>query len=471
MDLISYLNISQIKYPPFGRRILKISKPCSGGVPDSDQSTWTFTYYVNDASGNVMATYDYERQTDYYSMKLDEQMIYGSSRLGMRKYNNLLSTFTVSGSVLEHEDYDDTLRYLGRKRYEYTNHLGNVLLVTTDRKMGIDRNSDGSDDFYHAVVDAYYDYGPFGNVLDGRKGGSSRFGFQGQEKDDELYGDNNSVNFAFRMHDPRLGRFMSVDPLACVFAYNSPYAFSENRVNDAIELEGLELFFIHGTNHSHYAWYNVPDLLIAIESLTNNTLVDTNFDWCYDDDTGESLNHTTHDHNDRGYAALDLVEHIMEFRQENWEEAHCQEITIAGYSHGGNVAIQAADIIWRRYGIKVNIITINTPVFEEESVPNENPANSPGINDHIHFWTEGDIVAGGVVGDDYYHNDKTRNYMLTGVDWDNDDVWYKPDDHFLQNANYVQIWNCDDKLQPVPEEYKTATVTCEPLEYQGIVED
>ena len=145
-------NISQNKYPPFGRRILKISKPCSGGVPDSDQSTWTFTYYVNDASGNVMATYDYERQTDYYSMKLDEQMIYGSSRLGMRKYNKLLSKFTVSGSVLEHEDYDDTLRYLGRKRYEYTNHLGNVLLVTTDRKMGVDINANGTDDYYHAVV-------------------------------------------------------------------------------------------------------------------------------------------------------------------------------------------------------------------------------------------------------------------------------------------------------------------------------
>ena len=235
-------NISPFQHAPFGRRILKISKPCSGGVPDSDQSTWTFTYYVNDASGNVMATYDYERQTDYYSMKLDEQMIYGSSRLGMRKYNNLLSTFTVSGSVLEHEDYDDTLRYLGRKRYEYTNHLGNVLLVTTDRKMGIDRNSDGSDDFYHAVVDAYYDYGPFGNVLHDRKDDGYRYGFQNQEKDDELYGADNAVNFAFRMHDTRLGRFLSVDPLASKYAYNSPYAFSENRVIDGIDLEGLEFW-------------------------------------------------------------------------------------------------------------------------------------------------------------------------------------------------------------------------------------
>ena len=42
------------------------------------------------------------------------------------------------------------------------------------------------------------------------------------------------------MHDPRIGRFFAVDPLAFKYPYNSPYAFSENRVIDAIELEGLE---------------------------------------------------------------------------------------------------------------------------------------------------------------------------------------------------------------------------------------
>jgi hypothetical protein len=42
------------------------------------------------------------------------------------------------------------------------------------------------------------------------------------------------------MHDPRIGRFFAVDPLAAKYAYNSPYAFSENRVIDGVELEGLE---------------------------------------------------------------------------------------------------------------------------------------------------------------------------------------------------------------------------------------
>jgi len=42
------------------------------------------------------------------------------------------------------------------------------------------------------------------------------------------------------MHDPRVGRFFAVDPLAHQYHYNSPYAFSENDVISHVELEGLE---------------------------------------------------------------------------------------------------------------------------------------------------------------------------------------------------------------------------------------
>ncbi len=42
------------------------------------------------------------------------------------------------------------------------------------------------------------------------------------------------------MHDPRIGRFFAIDPLAAKYPHNSVYAFSENRVIDGVELEGLE---------------------------------------------------------------------------------------------------------------------------------------------------------------------------------------------------------------------------------------
>lgn len=70
--------------------------------------------------------------------------------------------------------------------------------------------------------------------------GGYRYGFQNQEMDDEIKGEGNSINFEYRMHDPRIGRFFAVDPLEKEYPHYSPYAFSGNRVIDMIELEGLE---------------------------------------------------------------------------------------------------------------------------------------------------------------------------------------------------------------------------------------
>jgi RHS repeat-associated protein len=70
---------------------------------------------------------------------------------------------------------------------------------------------------------------------------SYRYGFQGQETDDEVTGSESHVAFKYRIHDARLGRFLSVDPLSREYAHNSPYAFAENKVVQYIELEGAEV--------------------------------------------------------------------------------------------------------------------------------------------------------------------------------------------------------------------------------------
>lgn len=43
---------------------------------------------------------------------------------------------------------------------------------------------------------------------------------------------------------PDVGRFFNIDPLAEDYSYQGPYNFSENRVIDAFELEGLEAVII-----------------------------------------------------------------------------------------------------------------------------------------------------------------------------------------------------------------------------------
>src|ERR1051325_279971 len=43
--------------------------------------------------------------------------------------------------------------------------------------------------------------------------GGYRYGFNGKENDDEVKGEGNEQNYGMRIYDPRLGKFLSVDPL------------------------------------------------------------------------------------------------------------------------------------------------------------------------------------------------------------------------------------------------------------------
>jgi RHS repeat-associated protein len=92
-----------------------------------------------------------------------------------------------------------------------------------------------------------------------------RYGFQGQERDDEVKGEGNSYNYTYRMHDPRLARFFAVDPLVHKYPELTPYQFSGNRVIDAIELEGLESRItktIIVENQTYESDYTVEALLV-----------------------------------------------------------------------------------------------------------------------------------------------------------------------------------------------------------------
>ncbi|MEM0578781.1 RHS repeat domain-containing protein, partial [Flavobacterium polysaccharolyticum] len=122
------------------------------------------------------------------------------------------------------------------KRYELSNHLGNVLSVISDRSLV------GANNTLTPDVLSYSDYYPFGSLVPNRHGssGSYRYGFQGQEKDDELKGEGNSLNYTFRMHDPRVGRFFAVDPLASEFPHLTPYQFASNSPIVLKEIEGKE---------------------------------------------------------------------------------------------------------------------------------------------------------------------------------------------------------------------------------------
>lgn len=80
---------------------------------------------------------------------------------------------------------------------------------------------------------------------------SYRYGFNGKEKDDEIKGgEGDTYDYGFRMYDPRIGRFFSVDPLTAKFPSWSPYAYAFNNPILNIDLDGLE-----GLSNSHRIYF------------------------------------------------------------------------------------------------------------------------------------------------------------------------------------------------------------------------
>jgi RHS repeat-associated protein len=175
------------------------------------------TNYLRDASGNVMAIYKTPSSGgNGAGGEAFEQPIYGSSRLGQY-----------------HGGRKEGQQRFGRKNYELTNHLGNVLTVITDNI-----NMSATDGVYATVVSAT-DYYPFGLEMKGRTFSNDqyRYGFNGKEKDnfsDQVY------DYGFRIYNPRLAKFLSVDPLTRSYPWYTPYQFAGNKPIAAVDLDGKE---------------------------------------------------------------------------------------------------------------------------------------------------------------------------------------------------------------------------------------
>lgn len=70
--------------------------------------------------------------------------------------------------------------------------------------------------------------------------GGYRYGFNGKEQDPETYGEGNIYDYGFRIYNPRIGKFLSVDPLTPSYPELTPYQFASNTPIEAIDLDGLE---------------------------------------------------------------------------------------------------------------------------------------------------------------------------------------------------------------------------------------
>ena len=181
----------------------------------SKPATTIITNYVRDASGNVMAIYQSTLSSGegtglpagQAGVRLLEQPIYGSARLGQY----------LGGRK-------DGQQRLGKKNYELSNHLGNVLAVVTDNI-----NMTAAEGVF-ATVASSTDYYPFGLEMKGRTYSNDkyRYGFNGKEKDNS-FGSTTDYDYGERIYNPKIGRWISKDKEESLMPGWSPYrAFFNN---------------------------------------------------------------------------------------------------------------------------------------------------------------------------------------------------------------------------------------------------
>jgi RHS repeat-associated protein len=187
------------------------------------------------------------------TLKQKEINLYGSSRLGV--YNVDVNVQNCSAALPE-----ITIFTRGNKFFELSNHLGNVLATVSDKK--IQHSTDGTTiDYYNADVVTAQDYYPGGMLMPGRTyslaNTNYRYGFNGKELDKEVV----QYDYGFRIYDPRLVRFKSVDPIAKKYPELTPYQFASNSPIWGIDRDGKEF-------------------------VVNNWLWDIWMDWEFGDPTG-----------------------------------------------------------------------------------------------------------------------------------------------------------------------------------------
>ena len=205
------------------------------------------TAYVRDATGNVMAVYEKGGEVNSGHLTQVEVHLYGSSRLGLWRGDRDVEI--TDWQLFDTDPMQGTTNGIlpekwvrGKTIYELSNHLGNVLVTISDKKLGIDETSDEEIDRYESEIVSANDYYPFGMLMPGRtyNAGHYAYGFNGKRMDNDVKGTGNSYDYGARIYDPRVVRFLSVDPLTKTYPWYTPYQFAGNTPIWAIDVDGME---------------------------------------------------------------------------------------------------------------------------------------------------------------------------------------------------------------------------------------
>ncbi|WP_286920125.1 DUF6443 domain-containing protein [Flavobacterium sp. UBA4197] len=196
--------------------------------------------------------------------------IYNAAGVKVRKKVTLSGNTTVSDYLNAFHYENQVLKFFSHPEgyvavtsgtffnyvFNYTDHIGNIRLswAWDDQNEGLKIIEESHYYPFGLKHRAYntnqYSFVPPVNGVPGyavptleQAGGRTpvnpfKYKYQGQERQEEI--GLNWDSFKWRNYDYAIGRFMSIDPLAEDYTYQSTYAFAENKVISHRELEGLE---------------------------------------------------------------------------------------------------------------------------------------------------------------------------------------------------------------------------------------
>lgn len=217
-----------------------------------------------------------------------------------------------------------------------------------------------------------------------------RYGFNNMELDNEIKGEGNSYDFGARMYDPRVMRWLSLDPAAKEYASLSGYVFVANMPMIAIDPDGKRVYFVAGAGNDLIGWNYSQRFKTIWESLGIKNVIKLDVpsgsdfmasnvlplnDMIYVTQERHKPADNTNWNNPKNLVNNELnkrahhraASKIIKDLKKN-PLAEGEQLNLTGYSYGSVVQAQAALLLADEGYVIDNLILIGAPISEDSDL-------------------------------------------------------------------------------------------------------
>jgi RHS repeat-associated protein len=174
--------------------------------------------------------------------------------------------------------------------------------------------------------------------------------FNGKEQD----GETGLYYYGARYYDAMIAVWYGVDPLVEKYPNMGGYVYCANNPVKFIDPDGKVIVPVHGTWSNKNTWKDLAGIANACGKFFGDNNLGARFEW-----SGGNYSKM------RTSAAKELVNNV---RAQLAQNGNSEPVTLVGHSHGGNVSIEAINLMVEMdefKDVKFNLLTINTPVRKD----------------------------------------------------------------------------------------------------------